>query len=96
MRHKMDTTSVQFHQGLFITNRGRLHSGPCTSTSVPTRGGKWQASKPPPPPSRRGMQMLNANPYHEGTAAEQKGQNKKLFSDIAIGTFHCDRKSTLK
>ena len=35
--------------------------------------------------------------YHTGTkAAEQQSQHKKLFSDIAISAFRCDRRGNLK
>ena len=50
-----------------------------------------------PPPPGCGMQMCNADPYHEGTkAAEQQTRNKRLFSDIAVGDLRCDRRGTLK
>ena len=38
------------------------------------------------------MQMLNADLYTaEHKVAKQRNQNKRLFSDNAIGAFRCDR-----
>ena len=40
--------------------------------------------------------MLNANLYGaKHKAAKQQSQNKKVFSNIAIGAFRCDRRCTL-
>ena len=48
------------------------------------------------PPPHCGMQMLNANlPVARHKVAKQQNQNKKLFSDIAIGACCCDKGSTL-
>ena len=44
-----------------------------------------------PPPHRSGIQMLNADLHAaRRKAAKHQSQNKRLFSDIAMGAFRCD------
>ena len=81
----------------------RVHSPGASTALCPGPGGlstqtpeDWrerpgptpQTTSAAPPPPRCGMQMLNADLYAaRHKAAEHRSQNKKLFSDIAMGAF---------